>query len=125
MGTTQSDGTYVYKVTEALNNRLGGTKYKYVLNSSISFGNGLTYSIDKNRSLVCHVMTGKLPNYRATGHNTGATGYYYKAVGTTGSDLVYYNDPNNNSKYYGQFSATWSEMRTAITNNAGYYIMSV
>ncbi len=129
MGTTQNDGTYVYRMTNALNARLGGNKYQYVLTSALSFGEGLTYSIDKNRPVICHVMTGRLPNYQPSGHNTGhyivAKGYYYKASGTTGSDLVYYNDPNNKSAFYGSFSTTWSKMRAAINDNAGYYIMSV
>ncbi|WP_425756047.1 C39 family peptidase [Ihubacter sp. rT4E-8] len=129
MGTTSADGTYVYQIVNALNNHLGGTKYKYVLNSNISFGSGLTYSIDKGRPVICHVDTIKLPIYKedkkSTGHYVVATGYYYKAVGGTGVDTVYYNDPNNNSKYYGRKTCTWSEMRNAILENAGYYIMSI
>lgn len=126
MGTTAKNGTYVYKMVEGVNHYLGSSKYKYVLNSQISFGSGLVYSIDKNYPVICHVMTGKLPNYSGynTGHYLVATGYKYTAVGNSGSDRVYYNDPNNNDDYYGKYYTTWSKMRTAINENAGYYIMA-
>ncbi|MGN0732898.1 MAG: C39 family peptidase [Emergencia sp.] len=128
MGTTAADGTYVYQIANGLNNNLSGTPYRYVLNSQITFGEGLMYSIDKGKPVICHVMTGTLPNYSSAGYNTGhylvARGYKYTALGNTGSDTVYYNDPNNNSNYYGKYTSTWSQMRNAILNNAGYYIMA-
>lgn len=128
MGTNLEQGTFVYKMVNGLNSYLGSSAYKYVSNSSISFGNGLTYSIDRGKPVICHVMTGTLPNYSATGYDTGhyvvATGYSFTASGSSGSDTVYYNDPNNNNSYYGRYSTSWSSMRRAINRNAELYIMS-
>lgn len=127
MGTTSEAGTYVYKIRDTLNKYLGSGTYKYVLTSEISFGSGLQYSINANKPVICHTMTGALPVYKPYAKNTGhyvvATGYDWMAQGSTGWSNVRYNDPNNDSRFYGTFDCGWSEMQTAINNNAGYYIM--
>ena len=72
-------------------------------------------------------MTAALPIYDSSsnyGHYVTAKGYEFKAVGATGYDRVYYNDPNYKSEFYGEHYSTWSAMRTAINNNAGLYIMA-
>ncbi|MGF6376971.1 hypothetical protein M2140_002050 [Clostridiales Family XIII bacterium PM5-7] len=126
MGTTSANGTYVYKMVNGLNKYLGSGKYKYVLTSQIAFSTGLQYSINKGKPVICHVMTGKLPNYAGynTGHYVVGTGYQWGMEGTNSASDVDYNDPNNNSKYYGRWTTTWGKMNTAINNNAGYYIMA-
>lgn len=126
MGTTSSQGTYVYQVRNCLNSHLGSGTYKYVLTSQIAFSTGLRYSIDKSKPVICHVMTGALPHYSGynTGHYVVAKGYYWGSQGSSGASRVQYNDPNYNSKYYGSREATWGQMNQAINNNAGYYIMA-
>lgn len=128
MGTVLSSvGTYVYRIRNALNKYLGSGTYKYVLTSEIRFGNGLEHSILKNKPVICHTNTGTLPVYKAASksslHYVVATGYYYYAQGSSGGSTVRYNDPNNDSRFYGTFDCSWSEMESAINNNQGFYIM--
>ncbi len=127
MGTTLSQGTYVYRIVNCLNSHLGSGTYQYVLTSEIAFGNGLRSSINNNKPLVCHTMTGVLPLYAEVGKDTGhyivAKGYAYGAQGSTGFSNVTYNDPNCDDRFYGTYTCSWSLMEQAIDNNAGYYIM--
>lgn len=122
---TDSSGTYVYRITNTLNSKLGSTQYQHVLNSSYDFGNSLIYCIDRNKPIICHVKTGKLPNYnnmRDDNHYIVAIGYDWYASGGTGYSNVRYNDCHWNSAYYGTFTCTVSEMVEAINRNAGFYI---
>ncbi len=124
MGTNSSEGTYVYKVAQELNSKIGSSVYQYVLTSDRGFGSGLAYSIDKNKPVVCHTSTGVLPTYTpatSCDHYIVSIGYSYD---TAGSDNVRYNDPNNNSAHYGVYNTTWSNMTDAINNRAGYFIMA-
>lgn len=128
MGTTSGSGTLVYQVKNCLNSHLGSGTYEYVSTSELSFGNGLLSSIDAGKPIICSVKTGTLPIYSTYGHNTRhyivATGYFWAQGGSGGAtDVVYYNDPNYDQKYYGQHSCYITDMNTAISNNAGYYIM--
>lgn len=125
MGTSSSGGTYVYQVTQELNKRVGG--YQYTGTWEYSFSNGLIYSIDKGKPVVCHLMTGSLPNYPTTansGHYVVATGYYVAFSGSSSTSTCRYNDPHYNSSYYGTYTCSISEMTAAINANAGYYIRS-
>lgn len=125
MGTASSGGTYVYRVTQELNNRVGG--YQYTGTWEYSFSNGLVYSIDKGKPVVCHVMTGSLPNYPTsvnTGHYIVTTGYYIAFSGSTSTSNCRYNDPHFNNNYYGTYTCSIAKMTTAINANAGYYIRS-
>jgi hypothetical protein len=127
MGTNRRDGTYVYKVKDCLNKYLGNGKYKYVYTSEIRFPRGLKSSIDKGYPVVCHLMTGELPLYKGikdTGHYVLATGYYYGYQASISETTVYYNDPINDSRFYGKQQCTWNEMTKAIDANASLYIMA-
>lgn len=129
MNTNAYDDTYVYQIVHYLNKYLGQGAYKYVQISEIGFDTGLLYSINQNKPVICHVMTGKLPNYAEKGgHNTGhyivATGYVWGAQGSSGTSKVMYNDPNNNEDYYGRWTTTWGNMTTVINENSGFYIMA-
>lgn len=124
MGTTSASGTYVYKIAQELNNKIGSSVYQYVQTSDRGFGSGLAYSIDKNKPVICHTSTGVLPTYTpatSCDHYIVSIGYSYD---TAGSDNVRYNDPNNNSKHYGVYNTSWSNMSDAINNRAGFYIMA-
>ncbi len=127
MGTASGVGTYVYKITEKLNAELGSNSYKHVKTSDIRFADGLMYSINQDKPVVCHVMTGGLPNYggkKDTGHYVLATGYYYSAQGNEGTSNVTYNDPNYDNDYYGTYTSSITDMVNAINARASYYIMA-
>lgn len=128
MQTNQSDGSFVWRVTECLNHYLGANSYEHVLTTTTPFPTGLMASIDDNKPVICHVMTRELPNYpdgRNSGHYVVATGYFWAQGGTgsSGTDAVYYNDPHYDNAYYGSYSCRWSEMTAAINANHSYYIM--
>ena len=125
MGTNSSDGTYVYKMENELNKRIGSGSYEYISTSEYYFSSSLVYSIDKGKPVVCHVMTGGLPNYNGSsnsGHYIVATGYYIAFSGATSTAVCNYNDPHYNSNYYGRYTCTIDDMNDAINANYGYYI---
>ncbi len=124
MGTTRSNGTLVYKLTNTLNSKLGSSEYEYVLDSDYEFGNSLIYCIDKSKPIVCHVDTSALPIYNGTscGHYIVSIGYSWYASGSSGYSKVKYNDPNWNNAYFGTYTCDVDEMRDAINLKAGYYI---
>ncbi len=101
------------------------TSGQYVKTSQANFGNDLIYSIDNNKPIVCHVMTGRLPNYNwasNTGHHIVSIGYAYGFQGLTGYSNVTYNDPHWNSIYFGKYTTSVTTMVAAINDNAGYYM---
>lgn len=125
MGTSENGGTYVYRVRDGLNSYTSSGNYQYLGTWEVSFSNSLIYSVDKNKPVICHVMTGILPNYNYasnTGHYIVATGYYVAYSGSSATSTCRYNDPHNNNSFYGTYNCDISTMATAINNNAGYYI---
>lgn len=125
MGTSSNGGTYVYRIANELNARTSSGNYQYLSTSNVSFTNGLVYSIDKSKPIICHVMTGILPNYNYasnTGHYIVTTGYYVAFSGSSAVSTCKYNDPHNNDSYYGTYTCDIGTMNTAINNNSGYYI---
>lgn len=127
METTSAEGTYVYKIVNCLNSYLGSGTYKYISTSELAFGTGMRSSINNNKPVICHTMTGELPIYKENNKNVGhyvvATGYAWAAQGSSGYNNVTYNDPNYDNKYYGIHTCSWLTMESAIEKNAGYYIM--
>lgn len=127
MGTASNGGTYVYRVAQELNSRCGSGTYQYVHTSEASFSDSLIYSINKGRPIIAHVMTGGLPNYNYqsnSGHYIVVRAYSVSFSGTSSSTTCQYNDPHYNSKYYGTYTCTMSQMLSAINANAGYFIRS-
>lgn len=124
---TDNNGSVVYRVTNCLNYYLGSGSYRYVLTSEIDFSNGLMYSIDQGKPVICHVDTKYLPHYNGYSCNHYVTAYGYAwaqgGVGSGGYETVFFNDPNNNSAYHGSQTCTYAEMTEAINRRAGYYIM--
>lgn len=125
MNTSRNGGTYVYCITDELNSRTSSGNYQHLQTYNVSFSNGLVYSIDKNKPVICHVMTGALPNYNYsvnTGHYIVATGYYVAYSGSSGAATCKYNDPHYDDNYYGKYTCDISQMTAAINNNSGFYI---
>lgn len=127
MGTSSNgSGTIVYRLTNELNAQVGAGSYRYVNTDSVSFSANLISSVTAGKPVVCHVMTGGLPNYNGvsnTGHYVVATGYYASASGSGGVANCYYNDPHYNDAYFGRHTCTMMEMYDAIEDNAGYFII--
>ncbi len=123
-GSTESSGTYVYKVVETLNSYLGN-KYAYYTTSNSNFNLKTIENIKAGYPVICHVAPAILPNYKnhpaPSGHYVVIKGYALQA-GTTTSISVYYNDPNYNPKIYGSYDTPSFVMEQAINNNSGYYI---
>jgi len=125
MGTSSSNGTYVYQIKNCLNSYAGAGMYQYVLTTESSLDSSLIYSIDAGKPIIAHVMTGTLPNYNGssnTGHYIVLSGYSMVAGAGSVQYTCTYKDPHYNNNYYGTYSCSVSTMRTAINNNAGYYI---
>ena len=123
---TNNSGTIVYKIRNFLNSKLNSShQYKYVYTSQIHFSQGLIYSIDKNRPVICHTKTNDLSYYNGhiSWHYILARGYYYGYNNSGGTYYVKLSDPNNNNAYYGRHIVTYSEINNAINGNAGLYIM--
>lgn len=128
MSTMLSIGTTVPNLKDALNRYIDGYTYRHTRTSDISFRTGMMYSIDNNCPVVCQTMTGSLPNYGGVNknHYIVTTGYLYIQYTANGVDdqrTIYYNDPINDSRYYGSYSCTETQMITAINNNSRYYII--
>ncbi len=125
MGTNSDVGTYVYKMESELNKRIGSGSYEYVSTSEYYFSSSLVYSIDKGKPIICHVMTGGLPNYNQksdTGHYIVATGYYIAFSGSSYRSDCNYNDPHYKDEFFGRYVCSIDEMNDAINDNYGYYI---
>lgn len=124
-GTTSSDGTYVYRMTDTLNDILGN-KYVYVHLDDQSFLSGATYSLERGYPVICHVKANELDRYSDAEalyyHYVVVTGYYAGYNGSNFWGKVYYNDPNYVDKYYGKYMDTLDNMTAAIASNAGFFI---
>lgn len=119
---TDSSGTMVYKIQQRLNQTVSSNTYNYFLPSDVTFSNRLVYSIEKNRPIVCHVVPSRLTSSStstSTGHYLVATGYHAGFSGSTYVETCYYNDPYNDSRYYGKYTCSISEMSNAMKD---YYI---
>lgn len=119
---TNSSGTMVYKIQQRLNESVSNNTYNYFLPSDVTFSNRLIYSIEKNRPIVCHVIPSRLTSSQtstSTGHYLVATGYHAGFSGSTYVETCYYNDPYNDSRYYGKHTCSISEMSSAMKD---YYI---
>lgn len=123
-GTTESAGTYVYRVVQTLNSYLGN-KYAYYTTSGTNFDDKLLTSLRAGYPVICHVKPRVLPNYKnqrvPEGHYVIVTGHILQ-TGATTQISIQYNDPNWNSKIYGSYSTTIPAMKQAINERAGYYI---
>ena len=124
MGTASPNGTYVYMLTNTLNSKLGSNQYQFIKDSSYPFESSLIYGIDQNKPVVCHVETRELPHYSGhiSSHYVLAIGYSWYASGSSGYSNVKYNDPNDQSIYYGTYTCDVGDMTDAINARAGYYI---
>ena len=125
IGTT-SAGSDVAPMTSYLNSQVGSGSYKYVNVADLAFEDGLIYSIDKGKPLICLVQTSELPYYNKheSYHFIVVKGYDWDMNGSSSYSTVKINDPNNNDLYYGgDKSCTWSEMTKGIKGVFGWYIM--
>ncbi len=120
MGTNEAQGTIVWRLREGINYYWTNGNYTEITTSSMSFKNGLVYSIDKGRPVPCHVIPDRLPTYSG-----GNDGHYVLARGYDSNNTrVYYIDPHYDSEHYGKHYCQYSTMSNAINDNAGYYIMA-
>lgn len=125
MNTSSNGGTYVYQIRNGLNAYTSAGAYEYVTTSESSFSSSLIYSVDHGKPVICHVMTGGLPNYSGasnTGHYIVARAYYVAFSGSSYTTTCQYNDPHYNSNYYGIYTCDMTVMLNAINANAGYFI---
>lgn len=122
MGTNSSDGTYVYKLRNGLNNYVSRYEYQYMEGSTISELNFRVYtynSLTYNRAPILHAKTAALSYYN--GHNTGH--YITVTEFDYGPMEVRLHDPNNNSTYYGVHYVPYEEALSSIADYSGrYYI---
>lgn len=123
---TQPAGSDVLPMRTYLNSQVGSGTYTYVNVTELNFADGLTYSIDKGKPLICMVQTSKLPYYNGhrSVHFLVAKGYDWSMAGSDSYSTVTLNDPNNNSAYYGKRTCTWSEMNQALKATNGWYILA-
>ena len=119
MGTNTS-GTIVGNIPSVLNSYVGSGKYSYMHTSNLAFYNGLLASLNRGCPVICNVSTGVLPIYYENNKNIQ---HYITAHGMYSGTYVGYNDPHYESTYYGTHSTTIDNMKNAINNNFGYYIM--
>lgn len=126
IGTTDA-GTDIAPIKTYLNSQVGSGKYTYVNISDIKFSDGLVYSIDKGYPLICMIQTNKLWYYygHTSGHYVVVKGYDWPVEGpnSTYTNLTL-NDPNNEEKYYGEWTCTWTEMSRALNASNGWYTMA-
>ncbi len=119
MGTSPSEGTYVYKMEEELNKYLGN-KYIYTMTSQSNFSSDLLYSIDNNYPMVAHAYGETLGISGVEGHFVALNGYSYSSSGLTGSSNVTYTDPYYN--HLGEYTTSINNMKNSINDRAGFYI---
>lgn len=124
------DYTHIDSARTMLNRYISGNHYqKYSISTSTtSFSNNLMESIDAGYPVLCHLNTSALPAYNGMSyyHYVVATGYMWGQGGTSGgANVVYYNDPHYDSRFYGRFDCSWSQMQSAILNNAGLILRGV
>ncbi|MCI9476512.1 MAG: hypothetical protein HFE71_08600 [Emergencia sp.] len=125
IGTTEA-GSDVAPMRTYLNSQVGSGTYTYVNVSELAFSDGLVYSIDKRKPLICMIQTSKLEYYKGhkSVHFVVAKGYDWDMNGSASYSTVTLNDPNNNNDYYGERTCTWTEMSQALNASNGWYIMA-
>ena len=121
MQTNSSNGTYVYRLCNALNTYTNKTYY-YRLASQYSLFSYLYQNINNNKLMVLNMdMTYVDSTYTShTGHYVVACGYYKSATGTPQTNKVYYYDPY--SPHAGYHWATEAAIINGTNHNAGYFI---
>lgn len=125
MGTTSSNGTYVYRIVDELNSKMSanGKAFRFVsqLNSTSNYWNNMIYTTNNNHMLIYNVEKETLnSNYLTTGgHYIVGTGY---ATDNSTIYSVYYYDPYTQSDVTGNRATTKSVMNDAINAQTGYYI---
>jgi hypothetical protein len=100
MGTNSTDGTYVYKMRDELNNRQSRESYVYSLMGSggysfDSFLNFHSFALTKSAPLIYHIKTHTLYMYNGTslGHYLTGSGYSYTEIpGSTPLRMITYVD---------------------------------
>ena len=129
---TNSDGTYVYAVRNALN-YYTNQNYNYVLGSnynSSSFSTLVKNKISSNKPIILHANTASLAMYNGTsiGHYLTVNGYTYTAAfgGNTGIDNIYYVDTwyanYGNGNVLGEHMDTTSNVFNTVNSSSRYII---
>ena len=119
-------GSDVAPMRTYLNSQVGSGTYTYKNVIDLSFADGLIYSIDKRKPLICQVQTRELKYYKGheSVHFVVAKGYDWDMHGSDSYSTVTLNDPNNNPDYYGVRTCTWTEMNKALRASNGWYILA-
>lgn len=128
--TNYYQGTIVQKLTISLNHFLeenGKTPCYYFYNA---YDSNFTVKVLENLRngvpVICHVMTGGLPNYQNNPSNTGhyivIKGFSIQADQNQTRIYVRYNDPHYKNAHYGTYSVDINIMENAVKQNAGYFI---
>lgn len=126
IGTT-IEGSDIPPMRTYLNNQVGSGAYTYVNVTELAFGEGLVYSIDKKKPLICMVQTKELPYYNGhkSVHFIVAKGYDWDMNGSASYSTVKINDPNYSNAYYGgNKSCSWTKMTKALKATNEWYIMA-
>lgn len=125
MGTTPSEGTYVYRLVNYLNDYATKPNFRYAY-ANVIYGHGnykdlftaVKYSNDLNMPVVFNVNTEEIGLPFSSGHYVVGKGYSYFAYGSQGYSEYEYFDP-----YDGRIKRIdTAQMEKAIRKNGGYYI---
>ena len=115
---------YVWEIQTYLNNQLTTNKYDYKLGSSytlLNFKAKIAYSLQVNRPVLLHAMTGPLDYYNGTNLNHYLSLDEYNAI----SNTVRIVDCNYNSSYLGAHSNVSAEQAwRSVHDTAGRYFIS-
>lgn len=126
IGTTEAGSDFPPMKTY-LNNQVGSGSYTYVNTADLPFSQGVLYSIDKGKPLICLVDTGKLWYYNySTDHFVVVKGYDWSFEGPNSTySTVKVNDPNNKGDYS---TKTWTcdfgEIERGLRGVYGWYMMA-
>ncbi|MBN2286387.1 MAG: C39 family peptidase [Tissierellales bacterium] len=127
MNTNSSDGTYVYKVTDELNSKIGANSFQYIDIFDGVLENDILYSIDHDCPLIYQANRNDLEGYVTDGgHFIVGYGYEWYASGASGYSNAFYIDSYGGSSGggypLGTHSIGMADLEDAIDNHADYYI---
>lgn len=132
MGTTSSEGTYVYAIRNALNNYTSLT-YNYVLGSNYNtttFSKLVKTRVSENKPIILHANTSSLAMYNGTslGHYLTVNGHTLTSSfgGSSGIDNIYYVDTwyanYGNGNVLGEHMDTANNVFNTVNSSSRYII---
>ena len=124
MQYTGTSGAMVYQVTNGVNAYTSTNQYISVGLWNVTFSTAVINSLEKNRPVIALVKSSVLgPKYAPSqGHYVTIKGYAAGFSGSSSISDVYYNDPYNNSAYYGTWTTTFANMKDAIVAHSSYIV---